>query len=471
VADARRRSESARLRLAGPLAVAVLAVALRLIYGPGHAGYDAAWALVWGDELTSGRLPSFEAPVAPTPHPLSNVVSMLANETAIVAISFLSLAALAWVMFRLGQELFSPWVGVLAAVIVVTRPLLVAEAKQALIDVPFLALVVGAAVREARRPRTDPWVPVLLCLAGLLRPEGWLAALAWLAWSWAPSSPRERLRNAAIVAAAPVLWALFDLIVTGDPLHSLHGTQELAAALERPREASTAFATAPSYLKYALREPVVWLGFAGAAAGLLWRYERSLLPAAIAGLGLGAFLALGVAGLPLLVRYLLLPAVMLALFGALAALGWTTPGEGRRAWMAAGAVALVALAIGLPGDVRAVRDAVAFTDEREAIHADLRELTDELDVACDAVWVPDHRARPLVALWLDLPPDRVRTGLPAQDEPGLVLTYATPAAAERFALNLAQQPPAGDAAAPPGRRRIAANRSWRAYARCEPATS
>jgi hypothetical protein len=76
-----------------------------------------------------------------------------------------------------------------------------------------------------------------------------------------------------------------------------------------------------------------------------------------------------------------------------------------------------------------------------------------------------------VALWLDVPPERVQTGLPAPDEPGLVLTYATSEAAERFALNLAQQPPAGDAAAPPDRRRIAANRSWHAYARCGASTS
>jgi hypothetical protein len=470
VADARRGPGRAALALT---AIAGLAAVLRLVYGSGHAGYDAAWALVWGEELAGARTPSFEAAVAPTPHPLSNLVSALlaplggGAESVIVAISFLSLAALAWGLFRLGETLFSRWVGALAAIVVVTRPLLVAETKQALIDVPFLALVVAAAVREARRPRSDPWVPVLLCVAGLLRPEGWLAAAAWLAWSWGATGSRDRLRNAMIVAAAPVLWSLFDLAVTGDPLHSLHGTQELAAALERPREAATAFATAPSYLRHALGEPVVWIGFAGAAAGLVWRYERSLLPAAVAGLGLSAFLALGVAGLPLLVRYLLLPAVMLGLFCALAALGWTTAGERRRTWLAGGVVALAALVIGAPGDARAVRDAVAFTDARGAIHSDLHALTDDPRVAgCDAVWVPDHRARPLVVVWLDVPPERVRTGLPAQDEPGLVLTYATPEAASRFALNLRQRPPAGDAAAPPGRRRIAANRSWRAYARC-----
>jgi hypothetical protein len=458
--------------------VAGLAVVLRLLYGPGHAGYDAAWALVWGDDLASGRAPDFEAPVAPTPHPLANVVSALlaplgdGAETAVVALSFLALAALGWVVFRLGEALYSPWVGALAGLVVVTRPLLVAETKQAVIDVPFLALVVGAAVLDARRPRSDVRVPVLLALAGLLRPEGWLAGAAWLAWAWRPATGRERLRYAAILATAPLLWALFDLLVTGDALHSLHGTRDLAVELDRPREAATAFATAPAYLRYALGEPMVWIGFGGAAAGLVWRYERSLLPGAIAGLGLGAFIAIGIAGLPLLVRYLLLPAAMLALFAALAALGWTMPAAKRegRGWLVAGIVALALVAVSVPGDVRALDEVVSFNDERGSIHGQLRDLAADPSVeqaadACPGIWVPDHRARPLLAAWLDVAPERIRTGVPGDEERGLVFVYGSDAAAERFAITL-EIPPAGDAATPPGRTEIATSPAWRAYARC-----
>ena len=86
--------------------------------------------------------------------------------------------------------------------------------------------------------------------------------------------------------AAPVLWAVCDLVVTGDPLYSLHGTQDLAEQLERPREVGTAFSALPSYLRYALGDPIMWLGLAGAAAGLLSFYERTLLPAALAVAGL-----------------------------------------------------------------------------------------------------------------------------------------------------------------------------------------
>ena len=58
-------------------AVVVLAVALRLLYGPGAVGYDAAWALDWGRELAHGAAPSLDAPGAPSPHPLAIAVSAL----------------------------------------------------------------------------------------------------------------------------------------------------------------------------------------------------------------------------------------------------------------------------------------------------------------------------------------------------------------------------------------------------------
>ena len=76
------------------------------------------------------------------------------------------------------------------------------------------------------------------------------------------------LRWAALVVAAPLLWALWDLVVTGDPLWSLHGTQDFAEELERPRELGTAFGAVPAYLRDALGDPYLWLGLAGAAAGL-----------------------------------------------------------------------------------------------------------------------------------------------------------------------------------------------------------
>ena len=63
---------------------------------------------------------------------------------------------------------------------------------------------------------------------------------------------RDRVALAVAALAAPLLWMAFDLVATGDPLHSLHGTQALAEQLERPRELDTALRSAPAYLRFAL---------------------------------------------------------------------------------------------------------------------------------------------------------------------------------------------------------------------------
>ena len=101
----------------------------------------------------------------------------------------------------------------------------------------------------ARRRGRAPWV--LLVLAGLLRPEAWvLTGLAWLGTIVragrrararpAPTALRPARAAAPLVAtlaviAAPAIWALTDLAVTGDPLHSLNATSELADELGRVR--------------------------------------------------------------------------------------------------------------------------------------------------------------------------------------------------------------------------------------------
>ncbi|MEO8690697.1 MAG: hypothetical protein ABI611_21075 [Solirubrobacteraceae bacterium] len=245
-----------------PALIALLAVGLRLVYGPGHLGYDAVWALEWGREAVGGALPGFQSPGAPTPHPLANAVSLLLAPfgggamAVVMALSWLSFSALGVLAFLLGRRLYSVWVGAAFAAVVLTRHLLVRETDQAVVDIPFLALVVAALLAEVGRPRERTLVPVLLCAAGLLRPEGWLLGIAWLAYAGRGRPRAQVLRWAALVAAAPLLWALCDLVVTGDPLYSLHGTQDLAEQLERPRAVGTAFSAVPSYLRDALGDPI-----------------------------------------------------------------------------------------------------------------------------------------------------------------------------------------------------------------------
>ena len=41
-----------------------------LLIGTGFLNYDTAYSLLWGGDLAHGRLPDFDVPLAPTPHPL-----------------------------------------------------------------------------------------------------------------------------------------------------------------------------------------------------------------------------------------------------------------------------------------------------------------------------------------------------------------------------------------------------------------
>ena len=99
-----------------------------------------------------------------------------------------------YLTYRLGAELFSPWVGLVAALVVLTRPAIERDALLGYQDMPFAALVVGAVLLEARRPRRGVAVLVLLALAGLLRPEAWvLSGLYWL-YLWPAPRPASACR-------------------------------------------------------------------------------------------------------------------------------------------------------------------------------------------------------------------------------------------------------------------------------------
>ena len=378
-----------------------------------------------------------------------------------LALSWVAFASLGALAFALGRELYSAWVGAVFAVLLLTRPQLVLETQQALIDIPFLALALAAMLATARRGR-DGWAaPLLLAAAGLLRPEAWLLAFAWVAWA-APARPaRERVWLVALALAAPVLWAAQDLAATGDPFYSLHATRDLAAQLARPRGLGDAVRLAPASLRATLTEPVVWLGLAGAAVALVRLETATFLPAAVAGLGLVTFLVLGVAGLPVLTRYLLLPATLLALWCAVAAVGFTVPAaRGELPWRIGGAVVLLVLVLTIPSQLDAMRAARALAATRGPVAEDLERIlgaapTRAALARCGRrLSVPDSRPRPLSAYLLDRPPDSIRVG---SGTAGVHLGYATAAARDAYAIGT-------PTALLPGATRVTANRSWRVSA-------
>ena len=167
------------------------------------------------------------------------------------------------------------------------------EAGQALIDVPFLALVVAALLAEARPPRTGWTVPMLLAAAGLLRPEAWLLASRG-------RLGRPRRRRAIALAGRPRArraraLAAQDLAATGDPLFSLHAHAGSPQQLARPRGLDSALRLAPvswhdAHRARGVARPRGCRGRPRAAD------DATLLPAAVAGLGLVTFVVLGLAG-------------------------------------------------------------------------------------------------------------------------------------------------------------------------------
>src|SRR5436309_3248203 len=125
-------------------------------------------------------------------------------------------------------------------------------------------------------------VLVLLGLAGLLRPEAWLFLAAYWLWLFPALDWPARLRYAALAAAAPAIWLLSDLLVTGDALWSLHGTRDLAQQLGRKTGIVNVPKVMPRRLGEIMRLPELIASVIGFVAGLKWTRDRTLLPAAIA---------------------------------------------------------------------------------------------------------------------------------------------------------------------------------------------
>src|SRR4051812_22912054 len=124
------RSMRGALQRFAPAAVTIVGVAalLRVVYNPWYLNYDARYALLWARDAWRGFMPDFEAGFAPTPHPLSTLVSSLglpfghSGDAVSVWIVLLSFGALVWLTYRLGSGLFSTWGGAAAGPGVLAPP-------------------------------------------------------------------------------------------------------------------------------------------------------------------------------------------------------------------------------------------------------------------------------------------------------------------------------------------------------------
>jgi hypothetical protein len=468
-------------RAAAPLlAVVGGALALRLITGVGFANYDTLYALAWGGQLSRGELPSYGVPIAPTPHPLLEALGLVlaplgarATEHVIVALGFLALSGCGWLVYRLAAAQFGRAAGAVAALVLLTRVPLLSYGVRAYVDVPYLALVLGALLVETRRPRAGAPVLALLALAGLLRPEAWAFSAAYWLYLVRARRAGESLvpyaRLAAVAAAAPLVWLASDLAVTGKPLWSLTNTRHTAHTLRRVTGIGNAPEYIPRRIGEILRPPVLAGAALGGALSLLWLRSRALGMALAGLLAVAVFALLAAAGLSINTRYAFPAAAILCVFFGAGVFGWTQLAPthpARRWWALAGALVLAALAAYGPAQYRSGDREMDKLARQQQIQRDLRALVDDhaLSLRCGPVGVPNHAPIPLLALYMKTSPARIISAQVASVRRGQYLDPASREVEESYVLD--PHDPHLPVTVPEGFTELAANRSWLLFQRC-----
>ena len=473
-------STGARRWLTPAAWVAGVTAVLLALFPYGFPNYDTIYALVWGRELAHGDSPDMGAALPPTPHPLTELWGLATTPfgdgmiTLTMIGAYVSLGLIGFFVYRLGAIWFDRWIGAVAAAIVLTRAPFLSNGLRAYIDLPYIALCLGALLIETKRPRAGWPVLALLALAGLLRPEAWLFAVAYLVYlsfDDERSFSRPPLWLVALAIAGPVLWALFDLITTGSPTYSWTGTKETVETLERQTGPVDLVLYGPRRLGEVLQWPGMVGAFGGVALGLAFLRRRSTLGAAAAALALGAFALLACGGLAILPRYTMLAASILAIFAAVGLLGWRLlePGHPwRRRWQVFAAIVALMFVAWLPNqwdlDSRVDSD---LTDQAR-IENDLTDLVDAgaFEPLCGKVAVPNHRAVPRLAFGLDVEPTRiVSASEEAVPSRGYFVAPANEEVIHNFILD-PNDPTDPSFPPPPGFERVAGNDSWVVYRRC-----
>ena len=503
------RIERAARVLRTPAAIILLAVALRWICGVAFANYDTLYALSWGGQLARAQTPAYGVPIAPTPHPLVELLGVVlyplgarAAENVLVALGYLALAACGWAIYRLGALWFSRAAGALAALIFLTRVPVLSYGVRAYIDVPYLLLVLSALLVISRRPRAGAPVLVLLALAGLLRPEAWVfSGLYWLyivdalgaaarhgwlgagraaAWArahggahaeaGAPARSRGRLVALALLAAAaPAVWLCSDLAITGNALWSLTNTRHTASTLGRVTGIAHVPLYIPKRIGEILRVPVLVGAALGATLSLMWLRRRALPALAAGALALLVFALFASLGLPINTRYAFGAAAMLCLFCGAGVFGWQALQDGdrhRTVWMACGAVLVLGLIAYAPAAYRGASREMRKLAREQRIEDDLVALvrSGAITLRCGRVGVPSHAPIPLLALYMKASPREIVSPEAGRIGRGSYVQPASREVEEDYVLD--KRDPYVHASVSPGFAEVASNRSWRVYRRC-----
>lgn len=494
--------------------VAGVTAVLLIVFPVGFPNYDTIYALVWGRELAHGISPDYGAALPPTPHPLIDFLGLVTSPfgeapiTVTMILAYVSLGLIAWLVYRLGTVWFDRWIGIVAAVIVLTRAPFLSNGLRAYVDLPYIALCLGALYVEARKPRAGWPVLALLVPAGLLRPEAWGFAIAywlWLAFDivrtdsetagmssrrspkvggwcavWRGERSNAELGWLALLAlAGPIIWVLFDAITTGNPLYSLTGTQETVEDLKRQTGPVDLILYGPRRLGEVMQWPGMIGGFGGLVLGFFLLRKRSALGVAAVVLALLAFAVLGAAGLAIIARYTMLAGAILSIFFALALLGWRLlePGDPwRRRWQIFAAIVLAMVLVWLPNQWNLDRQVHTDLTNQGKIENDLTDLVNQgaFSGDCGPIAVPNHRAVPRLAFGLEVKPTDIVSASEAVsgeekeklDEAGYWVQPASQFVIHNYILDPNDTTKFQDLEPPEGFREVARNESWIVYSRC-----
>jgi hypothetical protein len=374
---------------------------------PTYPTYDSFYALLWGRDLLHLHLPDFRVYRGPTEHPLAIAFGLICSifgdggARLMVLGSIASFVAAVAGLYRLGRLCFGPVVGLLAALLLLSRFYDENLAAQGYLDISYIALIVWAVVLEVQRPRRGGAVLLALAAAGLLRPDAWvLSGVYWL-WLWPAGDRRARLRRLALAASAPLIWVALDAIVTGNPLYSLTATAGLAQELERTKGLSSVIASVWTYSERIDKLPVLLGAIAGIPLAVWIAPRRALVPLATTILLYLVFVAEGAVGASVIDRYLLGAATVLLLFTAVFLGGWAMlePGSwARRVWIA-GAAALVlygATSAATTLNLTSLRNTLAYHEEfHTGLAAALRDPSVSAQLRrCPLLSLPNNKLIP-----------------------------------------------------------------------------
>jgi hypothetical protein len=467
------------------LALAALSAgaAIGYVAYPTFPTYDTLYSLIWGREIAHGHLPSFEAYRAPTQHPLYVLAGVILTpfghhaDRIMIAITVASFVALVAALYRLGAAIAGPLVGFVAAGLTLTRLDFPYFAAVGYVDISYLACVFWAAALEAERPRRGGVVWVLLAMAGLLRPEGWLLLGVYFLWMGWRARWADRIRYLAYAAVAPVIWVVMDGIATGNPFYSLTYTSRSAQDLGRGKPLSDLPSLAVTYLSE-ITKPYLLVA-AAIGAVLAWRLgqKRFALVGVLFLCGVASWFVIATGGLATVYRYMAV-AGLAALVPAAFALGGFTAlpydSRWRRLWMA-GSAFIVFWGIVFTATHLSTRHIRHDLRLRHDAHTRLVALIQEPKVAaarrCGPIALPNQKAVPDVRWDFDLPDGAVIARSDAKEAArarrGLEIMVIGPLFNHPAYGPLVQQNDSPLIAVPgAGFRYVTHNRLYAAYERC-----